>query len=441
MKHRVLFFTPLFIFLTSLAGGQSPTAQKNLSLKNTIDAVLVNNPSLRAAREKIRQLDLLTSAGKAKLYPKIDAALTAYQRKDSVATERALFDGNSYQGYTTEITLDQPLFKIGTFAAINSVEKEAEIGKLDSAIAERDLIGKTITSYYEIVFNSKNVETLLYQQRLVKESQKVAEQHVKIGRGQKLDVLQIKTQSALLDAKISAAQNQLQIAAANLAFLMGENNDQSFRIKATLDVPPIMEIDRVVNLKDYKIPELQKDEISLLRVEDLKRVALGQNLPYLSLVGTYSFASYKKEELYNPASNSWYLGLKLTVPLFSGFSTIYEQSQFSSQLIQLEAKKRDGINLINFKQVTSRKNLETAHNSIRSGEEALKFAIASHDEAKKNYKYAMIDFLQLSTVQQSYVQAEQSLNEEKYNYVKAVINYFVSSGQDLNQLAAILEKR
>ncbi len=148
-----------------------------------------------------------------------------------------------------------------------------ELGKLDSEITERDLIKATILSYYEIVFSARSLETLMYQQRLFKESQKVAEQHVRIGRGQKINVLQIRTKLALQDAKIAAAKNRQQIAAANLAFLMGENKDQSFRVKSDLDIPDIKDIDGVINIKEYHTPELEQFEISLLQLDDMKRAA------------------------------------------------------------------------------------------------------------------------------------------------------------------------
>lgn len=438
MKSIIVLFS---LLMMGQSEAQGPSNQKLLTLKSVINTVLTNNPSMKAAREKIHQLELTTSAARGALYPKIDGTITAYQKKDAVVNENsAQFGGNSYNSYNTEIKLNQTLFRVGAFSAISAVEKDSELGKLDSQITERDLIKMAILSYYQIVFSARRVDTLMYQQRLVKESQKVAEQHVRIGRGQKLDVLQIKTQVALQEAKIAAAKNEQQIAAANLAFLMGETKDQGFRIKSNVEIPGIDDIDRIVDLKNYKIPELQKDEISLSRIDDLKRASLGQNLPYLSLIGSYAFTNYKKEELYNSASNSWYLGLQLTIPLFSGFSTMYEQSAYSSQRMQLEFSQKNTISSINFKQVNARKNLETAYNSIVSGEEALKLATASNEEAKKNYRYATIDLLQLLTVQQAYAQAEQSLNDEKYSYINAVTEYFTSSGQDLTRLSSILER-
>lgn len=411
-----------------------------LSLHAAIDSVLTNNPSLKAAQEKLKQTADVTSSAKSLLYPSVEALATAYQKKDSVGSGRANFDGNSYNEYTTNIKLTQTLFKIGSISAVSAAEKNTEISKLDTEIVRRDLISSVIQGYYQIIFYAKNVETLNHQQKLVSESLKVAQERAKIGRGQRLDVLQIKTQAALLDAKIAEAKNQLQVATANLAYLMSSNSDQSFSLRSDLTPPNIKEIDKIVDLKNYKIPELEKDILSLEQIRDQKRAVLGTHLPSLSLIGNYNFTSYKKEDLYDPLSNSWYLGVQLSIPIFSGLSSIHQQSEYSEKILEQEYRNSNNLDSMYFKQVTSRKKLETAYYSIVSGEEALKLAIASYEEAKKNYRYATIDFLQFLSVQKDYVQAEQSLDSDKYNYIIAITNYFISSGQNLEKLVSLLER-
>jgi outer membrane protein TolC len=51
-----------------------------------------------------------------------------------------------------------------------------------------------------------------------------------------------------------------------------------------------------------------------------------------------------------------------------------------------------------------------------------------------------MDFFQFFQVQQAYVQAEQSLNAYKYNYITALANYYIASGQDLPKLVQVLER-
>jgi outer membrane protein len=426
--------------LLTLWAVQVLAAPRALSVKDAVEATLANNPSLQSAREKVRQIDLTVSLTKSALFPSIAATATAYDKKDAVGIGSPQFGGDSYNQYITDVKATQPLFQIGSLSAISSAKKSRDLSHLDSVIAERDLIANVIAAYYQVVLNSKNVETLNRQQGIVDESLKTATHRERIGRGQRLDVLQAKTQAALMEAQVVAAKNQLQIATANLAYLMGGVKDDAFQIKPQLVAPDIAAVDRVVELKNYQIPELQKDEIALSQIDDLKRVTLGQDLPNLSLVGDYTYSSYRKDNLFDPLQNSWYIGLQLTIPLFSGFSSIHKQSQLSSQRTQLEFDKSNDQNSVVYQQIVSRKNLETAHASIVTGREALKLAIASSEEARRNFRLGTIDFLQFLTVEQAYVQAEQTLNANAYGYITALSNYFIASGQDMTRLTSLLEK-
>jgi outer membrane protein TolC len=159
----------------------------------------------------------------------------------------------------------------------------------------------------------------------------------------------------------------------------------------------------------------------------------------LNLGADYTYSAFKRSDLFDKNANGWDVFLTLNIPLFSGFSSIYQQQALNAQKYALEYSRQEIVNNTNLNQVSSRKQLETAEQSILEGREALRLAVASSDEARRLFRFATIDFLQLLTIEQAYVQAESSFNTYKYNYVVALANYFVNSGQDLNRLIDILE--
>jgi outer membrane protein TolC len=128
------------------------------------------------------------------------------------------------------------------------------------------------------------------------------------------------------------------------------------------------------------------------------------------------------------------------VPLFSGFSSIYQQKSLTSQYVQVQFDRQNVQNQVNLNQVTSRKKLETARDSILTDIEALKLATKSSTEARRAFRFATIDALHFLTVQQSYVQSEQALDIARYNYIVALANYYIAYGQDMDSLVDLLEK-
>jgi outer membrane protein len=438
-SHAEVSTAPAKPFAGATPDLQNPMPGATLTLKTAVDMALTQNPNFLKARENIHYSEAGVPLIRSSLFPTVQATGTGYEKKDAAGNGNPLFGGDNYNQYVADIKLTQVLFQVGAISALGNAQKSLEISRLNSEISSRDLIGEVIKAYFQIVLNARNVETLMRQDRFVKESLNVAQSRERTGRGRLLDVLQVKTQVSLLQAQIFDAQNQLQIAAANLAYLIGDTGQKSFKITETLQAPDVAQVDTDVDLKHYQIPEILRDELAIEQLDDLKQMTLGKNLPNLALIGDYNYSNFKKEDLFNSYSNGWYVGLQLTIPIFSGFSSFYEQRQLTSQRLQLEFDKKYVESTVTYKQVTNRKLLETASNSINSGTEALKLAIATSDEAKRNYRYATIDFLQFLTVEKDYVQAEQDLNKQKFQYITALADYYSASGQDMSRLVSILE--
>ncbi|MBS1970870.1 MAG: TolC family protein [Bdellovibrionales bacterium] len=431
------FFVLSMLFL-SVAHAQAPV--QDLSIHDAVQLAIENNPSFRQSLEKITQTETEVPLARALIFPTLTAVGDAQRVKDANLNQAPRFDGKPFNQYDASLRLTQIVFQMGTLSGISAAQKDVGISKLNAQISARNLMSATIQAYYQVVLSSRNIETLLRQQRIVKESLGVAQHRERNGRGQLLDVLQVKTQLALLDGQIATARNQLAIAVANLANTIGGTTKNLIRVKDHLEAPDITEVDQDVDLKNYTIPEIESDLLSIQRIDDQRQVMWGQNLPNISLFGNYNFTNYKQSDLFDDSANSWNFGLQLTIPLFSGLSTIYQNRSLLSQRLQLEFDKKNVENQVAYQQITSRKNLETAKDSIVTGIDALKLAEASSNEARRNFRNATIDFVQLLTVEQSFVQAEQTLNASRYNYITALANYYAASGQDMAKLVALLER-
>lgn len=431
------FFILSMLFL-SVAKAQAPI--QDLSIHDAVQLAIQNNPSFRESIEKINQTETEVPLARALIFPTLTAIGDAQRIKDSNLDQNPRFDGKPFNQYDASLKLTQIIFQMGTLSGISAAQKDVGISKLNAKISARNLVNVTIQAYYQVVLSSRTIDTLLRQQRIVKESLGVAQHRERNGRGQLLDVLQVKTQLALLEGQIATARNQLAIAVANLTNTIGGTTQNVIRVKDHLEAPDIPEVDQDVDLKNYTIPEIEVDLLSIQRIDDQRQVMWGQNLPNLSLFGNYNFTNYKQSDLFDDSANSWNFGVQLTIPLFSGLSTIYQNRSLLSQRLQLEFDKKNVENQVAYQQITSRKNLETAKDSIITGIDALKLAEASSNEARRNFRNATIDFVQLLTVEQAFVQAEQTLNSSRYNYITALANYYASSGQDMAKLVALLER-
>ncbi len=440
LKNNLLqLVTTIFITL-SLSQNLVANPDGLLTLKAALKEALEKNPAQLKQNEKINELQSQVGQTRSLILPTITATGNAQYLKDSVNMGSARFGGEGFNLYKLNIKLSQPLFQFGSFEAIESVKKDVEIQKKSDEISARDLSKNVILSYYNVVLNSFSLNILIKQRRIVEESLATTIRREQSGRGQRIDVLQVKTEIALLDSQIENAKNNFEIAIATLQSLAGNAQWTSLNIKPILPSPALTEVYSLVDESQLNLPELTKNNLSLLKVENQRNVIWGQHLPQLSFTGDLTYTNYSKSDLLDEMSKSYAFGLQLTIPLFSGFSSIYQRQALSSQYLQFELEKANLINQFTLLQISSKKSLESAKKSVENGEKAFQLAQQTLEEANRKYNLGTIDFLQFLQVEKSYIQAQFSLYTYKYNYISNLTNYFINWGQDLSKLTELLDR-
>ncbi len=420
------------------------SAPIELSLKAAAEKAIELNPQLNEKKEHVNEMAEHAPLAEAQLLPTIKYSANEARVKDPLVYPFELFNGAPYNRYQDDLNVTQPLFAFGSISAIRASKIDRTLSVLDVKIARRDLLNQLIQAYYQVVVTTRNKQILEDEFKILKKTFRTTAHRARIGRNQVLDALQTKTQVALLDSQISDATSQYEVAVAQLANLLGAPKLGSFKMKNSLKVPSLASVDKMVQprLKAhvYEVPEVEEDELNLKKIDYQKDATLGENLPNLQFVGDMTNYAFKKSDMFSPDSAGWDVELELNVPLFSGFSTLYQMREFASQELQTELDRQNVENQMNYQQVSARKTLESAERSILSGETALKLGRASSEEAQRNYRYATIDILQFLQVESSYMQAESTLNTYKYNYLVALSQYFVASGQPMMDLIDLLEE-
>lgn len=409
-----------------------------ISLRAAVDRALSANPSLQAARERANETGYSVSVARATLLPEITATASAYKRKDAVANRTSVpFGGEAYNSYNANIRGEQPLLKWGMLSAVRYADYAEQVAQADADIAERDLVRRVILAYFKVVFDQRRLDILLQQEKVIADSLVVARQNLG-GAGKRTDYLQVRTQAALQKTKISSARVDLASSAAELASLLGLSEGSELPLHSALPDLSTSVIARAVSLSSADLLELRKLQLQRDQLSEERAVSLGDDLPSLSLIGTYDFTNYKKNELFDGASKSWTAQLLLTIPLFSGLSSVYERRALNSREAQLELSERDTRLALDLAQVKARKTLEASEAALASAKEAAELSEESLKVGGRDYRLGVIDFLNYLRVQEANFTATTSLLQLRYDNIAAYTNYFVASGQSLSRLVDLL---
>jgi outer membrane protein TolC len=409
-----------------------------LDLKQVIKIAKDNNPAIQLAREKINQIEAQKKLATSSLYPTIGWTLSSSYQKDAVYTGTSKFNGDPYNQYSSDVKLQQTLFAYGSLSAIKQVDYDKKIQDLNIEVQERTLTQNVIESFYRFILNQHLLQNLLSTQDIIQKSLATANERYSRGRGQLLDVLQVKTQLALITPQIEQAKNQLENAANQLTYYMGDKDRGNIKLKGKLKTLILNNIQKNIDIKSFHLPEHDINQMQIETLDYAKDVTYGKNFPTVKLVGDYLYNNYKKAELFSDYSHAWAVQLQLTIPLFSGFSSLSERHILNSQEAQLYRAKQDLENSLSLNQVSSMRNLQTVETSLVSALQAANLAEQSQNEAHRNYRLATIDFLQFLSVEQAALQAKTSLDQLKFQSIITYSNYFVASGQPLSVLVDLL---
>ena len=148
-----------------------------------------------------------------------------------------------------------------------------------------------------------------------------------------------KTQLALLEPQLETARNQLKTDATNLANLLGDQQATQIRVTGELETPPLEQIKARVDLRQAHVPEYESVITSEERLEKLRAATLGKDMPSLAATADWGRNAYTKTDVLDPSATFWQVGIQLTVPIFSGLSSVYTRRDFDSQAEQLAAQQ------------------------------------------------------------------------------------------------------
>ena len=418
-----------------------PVGEAPIDLPTAVKRALANNNVLLQAREKLVQTGHDKRVVRSILLPNLSLAVNGTESKQPVGNlGRAPFNGDPYNTFTTDLKLTQPLMAFGSLSAIDVAEFTTQAARLDLEIAERTLTANVIQGFYRVLLNQQLLRNLEKVQKVVDESLATAINRQRTGRGQLLDVLQVKTQIALLKPQIEGARNQWEAAGSQLATYLSERGRYFLDVKGRLKALRMKDVEARLAKDEGRWPELIKVRVQTDQLAAQKHVSFGKHLPSLNLVGDLGTQAYNKADFYSSNVRLWSVSLQLMIPLFSGFSSSDEQHSLSSQQRQIDLGEHDLVNTLALNEVQSRKALESTEASLISAEEAADLANQSLNEAKRNYRLATIDFMQFLTVEQADVQADSSLDNIKFNNLVAFVNYFVARGWSLATLIDILAR-
>jgi len=407
------------------------SAQNSLTLQQCIDSALKNSLQLKADK-----LDLdKTRASISKTYYSLllptATASGSYQYQFKVPMQLVpaeMFGGQPGQYQTAQfsvpqnksvsIDVSQQIFNASALIALKAAKAVVNQNELQIFSSKEDLVYNVSASYYniQVVFmqitlqekNLRNTESLL----------QTTTDQLKAGLATQTDVNRLTVSRDNTKASLESSRNNLEKEYNLLRLLMDlpMNAPLSISMEENLSVGSLPSIEFNSSQKtNYR--QIQESK----RIAELERRSIKAGyLPSLSLSGSMGYSGYySNANPFKNLNNKWYpsssISMKLSVPIFDGFSKKYQirQKQIEIEKLDVQAEQT---NAQNFKEVANayqdyKSNLNTLSTQRRNLELAQKVL----DDINIQYKSGIVKVTDV-------INSQTELYSAQSNFLTAMIN-------------------
>ena len=404
-----------------------------VTLSDLMQIAVCNNPSLSAEYMLLKSKEAALGASKGQYLPTV------------TVTGEGFLNGKKTEGnnmreqepYQANLSAQWLIYDFGGRSS-NVGQNKALLSVTNYAYnaALQELILQVNNAYLSTLSAKASLESYKESSKTYKRAYDESKKRYELGIVTLVDKLQAQTTYEQSQLQVVQAENSLRQAQGNLAALLNLNPATEIQIVEIKDDGMITKLgagDEIQQLMKEALslrPELKAQENTVLANKEGITYARAGALPSLSAIanGTYG-DNWKRSSLYTIDTN---VGLRLSWPLFSGLSTMYqvEQAKFLYEQSQrnLDSKKVSILNEV----WSYYQNYQTSVKAYEISKQILATAEENSRVAFRYYEVGKVDILNL-------LNANSKLAEAKQGVVNAFYGLLINKAQ-LYRAVGRLEK-
>lgn len=427
---KILFYTVL-AFLGICLLSYAVQAQEPLSLRKAVSLAVTHNREVKAAGIGVEKSAQQVRVAKSLTLPTVTAGaqaahyfwlpvffgLDGNSSKDKIAYGR--FGGKDQAAATVAVV--QPLYNAQAAPALRSARLQEKLDKASLADQTVFIAAAVKQTYWQIVVLNERIrlqqESLGRNRKALEDAKSLLAQ----GRALRVDTLRAYTSVKNLEPDLLKLSYALEVGKLQLKALMGLDSLQEIQLTDSLVVPGAAALPAEAEIYAEALknrPDLQALALQPQIDDQQIRLAAAARKPSLNAVGQYQVQTqvnrFNYLEGYYPSVP--FVGLQLSVPLFSGFSNVarIQQAKLSRQQSVLHRDNAYEQLKAQVRQVMA--DLQETTARIQTRLTVKETAQLSYDITQYRYARGVASRLELTD-------AELALTAAQSNYLEAIYDY------------------
>ncbi len=324
----------IFYVIVLILSARTLYAAAPLTLDEALASALKNHPQVIEARENLHGAEARIGQALANYYPQINFAADWNRGRSFIAAQESI---KTTESGSAVLYLKQTIYDFGrTSGVVDASRSNREASDQSLAVIWQDLALRVRSAFYLFFATEKQVvavaETVQARAAVLRQAQEFFSQGIRA----KVDAARAEANLFTAKTALIRAENSRDIARLELANAMG--------IASLGDRFPVEPVALAVILPDRNLAQQEalRNRAELQQLAALKssasaslKTARGSYLPILSGTANVGYA----DQDFPPVGNVWGVGLNLTIPLFSGFSSVEQVREATAAINAIEARQ------------------------------------------------------------------------------------------------------
>lgn len=416
-KYFLLFFVFILVFPFFWLHAQDSNTDV-YTLSACIEIALKNNPQILASGLTVEESRARISEVKAGYYPTLSLSASGGDSQSTWENGTGSTGATSMDNWSGGLSARYPIFQgFQTVSAVKSAEANFKANGAQHRTNQQDLVVSVTEAYYR----------LLQAERLVnvaEQSVQRAQMHLDFsnalfntGLASRSDILKAKVAQSDVQLAMIKARNAQLAARGQLNLQMGRAVQLPLKIVDNLETDSSFILDERQFEKHLQIayqnrPELERIGQKIEAQQANIRFARSDYFPTVSVDGSYTYAGETVSDL----NASPYIGLSLSVPLFSGFSRQARVSQENLALRNLKQQQESLRQQIGSEVWNAYLQVKEAVERVVNSRIFYENALENRNIAEGEYREGVGSMLDVTDAQTAFVTAEQTLIEALADY-------------------------
>lgn len=405
---------------------------KTLTLKEAINYALENKADAKKAKLKVENSEYQIQEVRSQALPQIAANgnLTYNPVIQTTVIDGTGFGapGTTIQAAfgqpwfsTAGVSLTQAVFNQTVFIGLKAAKSTREFYQINQQLTDEQVIERVANNYYQVYVQRQKLTVLDSTYKNTTKVRNIIKGQFDNGLAKKIDLDRILVKMSNINTQRQQVLNAVQIQENALKFYMGMPIETEIEIPQTaFEVSPqlLSEVPNTANRTEYLLLKKQEQLLGYQK----KAVEAGY-YPSLSLNAGYNYIGQgpKMPIGAKPADGVYWsdfssIGLNLTVPIFTGFSTRAKVRQADVDLRIIKEDLNDTKLSLDLAFANAKTQIDNSLITINNQKVNAQLAKEVLDNTRNNYVQGLAFLTDL-------LDAENSLTEAQNNYTSAILEY------------------